>query len=195
MFDFDTSADSTNDASLHIRTLRDTPTQMNSGEQNLPAEAIPSDRQSPLRPPSRSQSSRAISGAGFKNSLNDSPRNISSTFEFEPQGPLLAPQSTEAMPTVDQGTLTVPKLVLVITTIAIAKLVLRVKIQFTSVIFVPLFNLTASRRNLVVQIYQNLTIYDRDYHRGIIMRKSSKTKYQLKYVVFQLRSQLLHRIS
>ena len=103
----DTSADSTNDASLHIRTLRDTPTQMNSGEQNLPAEAIPSDRQSPLRPPSRSQSSRAISGAGFKNSLNDSPRNISSTFEFEPQGPLLAPQSTEAMPTVDQGTLRV----------------------------------------------------------------------------------------
>ena len=36
--------------------------------------------------------------------MNASPRNISKEFEFE-QGPLLAPQSTEAMPTVDQGTL------------------------------------------------------------------------------------------
>ena len=34
------------------------------------------------------------------------PRNISNAFEFE-QGPILAPQSTEAMPTVDQGTLRV----------------------------------------------------------------------------------------
>ena len=39
--------------------------------------------------------------------MNDSPRNISNAFEFERQGPLLAPQSTEAMPTVDQGTLRV----------------------------------------------------------------------------------------
>ena len=79
---------------------------MTSGEKRLPAEAIPTDRQSPLRPLSRSQSSHAISGAGSHTSLNDSPRNISNAFEFE-QGPLLAPQSTEAMPTVDQGTLRV----------------------------------------------------------------------------------------
>ena len=98
---------STNDASLHARTLRDTPTHMNSGEQRLPAEAIPSDRQSPLRPLSRSQSSHAISGAGSNNSLNDSPRNISNTFDFDRQGAILAPPSTEAMPTVDQGTLRV----------------------------------------------------------------------------------------
>ena len=104
----DSSDDSsTNDAPLHARTLRDTPTHMNSGEQRLPAEVISTDRQPPLRPLSRSQSSRAISGAGFNNSLNDSPRSISYAFEFERQGPLLAPQSTEAMPTVDQGTLRV----------------------------------------------------------------------------------------
>ena len=102
----DSSDDSfTNDVFFHGRTLRDTP-HMNSGEQRLPAEAIPTDRQSPLRPLSRSQSSRAISGAGSHNSLNDSPRNFSNALEFE-QGPLLAPQSTEAMPTLDQGTLRV----------------------------------------------------------------------------------------
>ena len=98
---------SSTDASLHARTLRDTPTHMNSGEQRLPAEAKPTDRRSPLRPLSRSQSSRAISGAGSNNSLNDSPRKNSHAFEFERQGPLLAPQSTEVMPTVDQGTLRV----------------------------------------------------------------------------------------
>ena len=96
----------TNDALFHERTLPDTPTHMNSGEQRLPAEAIPTDRQSPLRPFSCSQSSHAISGAGSNNSLNDSPRNLSNALEFE-QGPLLAPQSTGAMPTVDQGTLRV----------------------------------------------------------------------------------------
>ena len=88
-----------------------------------------------------------------------------------------------------------PQLILVVMTIATAQLLLRVKIQFTSVIFVLLFNLTASRRNLPVQIYQNLMIFDRDYHLGIIMRESYKTKYHLKYVVFQLLSPLLHRIS
>ena len=103
----DSSDDSTDDASLHARTLRDTPTLMNSGEQRLPAEATPTDRQSPLRPLPRSQSSRAISGAGSNNSLNDFPRKICNAFEFERQGPLLAPQSTEAMPTVDKGTLRV----------------------------------------------------------------------------------------
>ena len=104
----DSSDDSfINDALFHARTLRDTPTHMNSGEQRLPAEAIPTDRQSPLRRLSRSQSSRAISGAGSNNSLNDSLRRISDAFEFERQGSLLAPQSTEAMPTVDQGTLKV----------------------------------------------------------------------------------------
>ena len=97
---------STNDALLHAPTLRDTPTHMNSGEQRLPAQAMLTDRQSPLLPLSLSQSSHAISGAGSHNSLNDSPRNFSNAFEFE-QGPLLAPQSTEAMPTVDQGTLRV----------------------------------------------------------------------------------------
>ena len=82
---------------------------MNSGGQRLPAEAIPTDRQSPLRPLSRSQSSRAISGPGSNNSFNDSPRSFSDAFEFERQGPLLAPQSTEAMPTVDQGILRVSR--------------------------------------------------------------------------------------
>ena len=104
----DSSADSpTNDDSLHARTLPDTPTHMNSGEQRLPAEAIPTGRQSPLRALSRSQSSRAISGAVSNNSSIDFPRIISDAFEFKRQGPLLAPQSTEAMPTVDQGTLRV----------------------------------------------------------------------------------------
>ena len=96
----------TNDALLHARTLRDTSTHMNSGEQRLSAEAIPTDRQSPLRPLSRSQNSHAISGASSHNFLNDSSRNIPHEFEFE-QGPLLAPKSTEAMPIVDQGTLKV----------------------------------------------------------------------------------------
>ena len=79
---------------------------MNSGEQRLPAEAIPTDRQSPLRPLSRSQSSHAISDAASNNFLNESPRNISNTFEFE-QGPFLEPQSLESMPPVDQGNLKV----------------------------------------------------------------------------------------
>ena len=101
----DSSDDSsTNDASFHARTFRDNPTYINSGAQRLPAEAIPTDRQSALRPLSRSQRSRANSGAGSNDSLNDSPSNISNAFEFE-QGPLVAPPSTEAMPTVDQGTL------------------------------------------------------------------------------------------
>ena len=104
----DSSDDSfTNDALFHGRTLRDTPTHMNSGKQRLPAEAIPTDRQSPLRPLSRSQSSLKFSGAGSNKSLNDSPSNVPKAFEFERQGQLLAPQSTEAMPTVDQGTLRV----------------------------------------------------------------------------------------
>ena len=103
----DSSDDSsTNDALFYARTLRETPTRMISGEHRLPAEAIPTDRQSPLRPLSRSQSSHAISGAGPNFSLNDSPRNISNAFEIE-QGPLLAPQSTEAMSIVDHGTLRV----------------------------------------------------------------------------------------
>ena len=69
-------------------------------------------------------------------------------------------------------------------TIVIAQLILRVKIPFTFVIFVLLFNLKANRRNLLVQICLNLMILDRDYHIGIIMRKSFKTKYRLKYAVF-----------
>ena len=61
----DSSDDSlNNDALFHARRLRDTPTHTNSGEQRLPAEAIPTDRQSPLRPLSRSPSSHAISGTG-----------------------------------------------------------------------------------------------------------------------------------
>ena len=65
---FDNSDDSfINDALFHARTLRDTPTHMNSGELRLPAEAIPTDRQSPLRRLSCSQSSHANSGAGSDN--------------------------------------------------------------------------------------------------------------------------------
>ena len=105
-FSDSSTGSSTNDVSLHARTLRDTPTYMNSSEQKLPAEAKPTDRQSPLRPVSHSQSSHAISGAGSNNSLNEFPRILSNIFEFE-QVPQLAPQSTVAMPTVDQGTLRV----------------------------------------------------------------------------------------
>ena len=80
----DSSDDSlNNDALFHARTLRDTPTHMNSGEQRLPAEAIPTDRQSLLRPLSRSLSSHSISGAVSNTSLNDSPRNNTNAFEFE----------------------------------------------------------------------------------------------------------------
>ena len=99
----------TNDGAFHARTLRDTPTHITLGEQRLPAEAIPSDRQSPLNPPSSSQSSRAIIGAGSNNSLTESPRNIFNAFEFERRGPRLASASTEAMPTVDQVTLRVSR--------------------------------------------------------------------------------------
>ena len=60
----------TNGAFFHARTLRDTPTHMNLGEQRIPAEAIPTDRQSPLRPLSRSQRSHAISGASFTHCLH-----------------------------------------------------------------------------------------------------------------------------
>ena len=97
---------STNDALLYAQTLRDTLTYMNSGEQRPAAEALPSDWQSPLRPLSQSRSSHSISGTCSNNSLNDSPRNLSNAFEFE-QEPHLAPQSSEAMPTVHQGTLRV----------------------------------------------------------------------------------------
>ena len=97
----------TNDALLLYRTLPDTPIYMNSGEQRLPGETIPTDRQSPLRPLSHSQSYHAISGTGSSNFLIGSPRNISNAFEFERQRPLQASQSTEAMPTVDQVTLRV----------------------------------------------------------------------------------------
>ena len=79
---------------------------MNSSEQRLPAEAIPTDRQSPLRPLSRLQSSHATSSAGSNSFLNDSPRNTSHAFEFD-QGPLLAPQSSESIPPVDRDNLRV----------------------------------------------------------------------------------------
>ena len=105
-FPYSSNDSSTHDALFHARTLRDNPTHMNSGEHRLPAEALPTDRQSALRPLSRSQKFHAISGAGPNTSLNDCQRNISNAFEFE-QGPLQAPQSTEAMPFVDQGTLRV----------------------------------------------------------------------------------------
>ena len=97
---------STSDVFFHARTLRDTPTHMNSCAQKLAAEAIPTDRQSPLRPLSRSQKFHAISGDGPNTSLNYYHRNLSNAFEFE-QGPLQAPQPTEAMPTNDHGTLRV----------------------------------------------------------------------------------------
>ena len=41
---------STNDTSFHARTLGETPIHINSGEQRIPAEALPTDRQSPPRP-------------------------------------------------------------------------------------------------------------------------------------------------
>ena len=184
----DSSDDSsTNGASLHAR---DTPSHMNSGEQRLPAEAIPTDRQSPLLPLSRSQSSHAISGTGLNTSLNDSPRNFSNAFGFE-QGPLLAPQSTEAMPTVDQGTIKVSPTHFSHNDDSDNS----VDSTRENSILVLLFNLKANRRNLLVQICLNLRIFDRDYHLGIIMRKPFKTKYRLKCAVFRSLSQLFHRIS
>ena len=90
-------------ALLHARTLQDTPTHMKSGEQRLTAEAKPTDWQ-PWRPLSRLQSSQAISSSALNSFLNDFPRNTSNAFEFQ-QGPLLASQSSESMPLVDQGNL------------------------------------------------------------------------------------------
>ena len=78
--------------------------------------------------------------------------------------------------------------------IATAQSILRVKIPYTSVICVLLLHLKANRCNLV-QICQNLMIFDQDYHLGIIMRKSFITKYRLKCAVFRLVSQLFHPIS
>ena len=86
--------------------LRDTPTYMSSGEQRPPAEAIPNDWESQLRPLSRWQIFHAISGASSYNSFNEAPRNISKTLKFE-QVPLLEPQSSEFMPPVDQSSLRV----------------------------------------------------------------------------------------
>ena len=186
---------STIDAPLHARTLRDTPTYMISGEQKLPAEAVPTDRQSPLRSLSRLQSSHGISGAGSINFLNNSQRNISNAFEFERQGPQLAPQFAEAMPTDDHGTLRVSQTRFSHSVDSDSSVDSTLKIQTTSVIFVLLFNLKANRCNLLVQICLNPLISDQDYHLGIIMRKSFKTKYRVKCTAFRLVSQLLHRIS
>ena len=102
----------------------------------------------------------------------------------ERQGPLLAPHSSEAMPTVDQGTLLVYHLLLVKMKITTAALILRLEIQFTPVIFVLLFNLKAKWRNLLVQICLNLLMFVRDYYLRIIERKSFKTKYRLKRAIF-----------
>ena len=79
---------------------------MNSAAQRLPAEAIPTDRLSPLRPISLGQSSHANSSVGSNSVLIDSTRNKYNKFEFE-QGTLLEPQSLVFMPPVDQGNLTV----------------------------------------------------------------------------------------
>ena len=43
----------TNDALFQARTLPNTPTHMKSGHQRLAVDAVPTDRQSPLRPFSR----------------------------------------------------------------------------------------------------------------------------------------------
>ena len=79
---------------------------MNSAEQRLPAEAIPTDWQSPLHPLSRLQSSHAKNSVGSNSFSNDSLRNINDKFEFEP-GTLLEPQSLVFVPPVDQGNLRV----------------------------------------------------------------------------------------
>ena len=89
----------------------------------------------------------------------------------------------------------VPQLILVTMLIATAQLILIVKIQFTSVIIVLLFNPTTNRRNLLVQICLNLMIFDRNYHLAITMRKSFQTKYRPKCAVFYLVSQLAPRVS
>ena len=169
---------------------------MNSGEQRLPAEAIPTDRQSPLRPLSGSQNSHAISGASSHSSLNDSPRNISHEFEFE-QGLLLAPQSTEAMPTVDQGTLRVSP------THFSHNDESDNSVDSTRENSIYIRNYRTTVQSESQQAQSSSTdlpqpydlILDLNYHLGIIMRKSFKTKYRLKYAVFRLLSQLPHQIS
>ena len=167
---------------------------MNSSEQRLPAEAIPTDRQYPLRPFSRSQSSHAISGADSHNSLNDSPRNISNPSEIE-QRPLLEPQSSEFMPPIDQGNLRVFPTRLSHKAGSDSSVDTSRENFFTSLLLVLLLHLKATRRNLLVQICQTLMIFERDYHVGIIMRKSLKTENRLKCAVFRLMPHLLHRKS
>ena len=180
-FSDDSDDSSANDALVHARTLRRTPTYVNSGEQSLPAETIPTDQHTPLRPLSRSQSSHAISGACSKYSLNDSLINFSNAFEFE-QGPLLEPQFLASMHRVDQGNPKVSQLDLVTMQIMTAHLI-RIKIPFTSVFLVLLLHLNANRRKFLVQFGQIIMTVDRDDHLGIIMRKSFKTKYGLKRAV------------
>ena len=158
---------------------------MNSGEQRLPAESKPTDRQPALRPFSRSQSSHAISGAGSNNSLNDPPRNISDAFESE-HGTILAPQSPESMPPFDQGNLRVFPTRLSHNADSDNSVDSTREIPFTSVILGLLLHLKANRCTLLVHICQSLMIFDRDFHLGIIMRRSFKTNYRLKCAFFQL---------
>ena len=185
---------SANDAPLHARTLRDTPTHMNSGEQRLPAQAIPTDRQSPLRPLSRSQCSHANSRAISNNSLNDSSRNISNAFEFE-QGPLLAPQSSETMPTVDQGTLRVSPTCFShnddsdssVDSTRENSTYIR---DFRTTVHSETQQAQSSTTGLPKSYNPRPRLPPRDYHERVI-----QNRIRLKYVAFQLLSQLLHRSS
>ena len=126
--------------------------------------------------------------------LNEFPRNISNAFQLG-QGPLLAPQSPEPKPSVDQINLRV------LPTRLSHSAGSDSSVDFTREDFIYLRNsalflhLKANKLNLLVQICQNLMIFDRYYHLGIIMRKSFKTKYRLKCAVFAFTSQLPHRIS
>ena len=88
------------------RNLRDTPICSDSAERRVPAEAIPTDRQSPDRPLSHSHSLNNSSSDGSNCSLNhiDAPVQHHHAFDSE-QGPRLAVQSSGAMPAGDQGIL------------------------------------------------------------------------------------------
>ena len=152
---------------------------MNSGGERPPAQAIPTDRQSPLRTLSRPQSSHAISGATSSNSLNEIRRNFSNIFGFE-QGQPLEPQSSEFMPPVDQDNLRVLPTRLShnadsdssADTARENSIYLR---NFCTTVVPESQEVHSSSTDLRSTV-QSLMIFDRDYHLGKIMRKSFKTK-------------------
>ena len=132
---------------------------------------------------------------GSSLSLHDNDLQLQNPAAFEPQGSLLAPRSTEAMPTVDQGTLRVFATHLSHYDDSDSS----VNSSRESSIYIRNFRTTVQSENQQTQSSTTdcptLLIFDGDYHVGIIQRKPFKTKYRLKRAVFQLLSQLLPRVT